>query len=309
MITYRAMLDVPRALAQYVGRLLRAERRERGTRRRSRVLTCFQQAVFGLRWFRDNRDIPALARDHGISRATGYRYLEEVISVLAAQAPDLHETLQRAKDGGASHVILDGKLFSSDRLSEKTTHRGFIVVQPPCGDQRLLELSLEPGQPGREPRQAGSDEPGGHRTAEQFREHLGGPLHTDMPAISDMRGERPDVRAITDRPGYPGRARCLGDVPGRAAPPHQIELDLLDLDRRDIPLLHRSEPLTHRAHPQVLATGRALRRLDRHDVIHLRGQLQARTRMPFLPTGFAILGPFPLRVHLTPLGFRRNRIG
>lgn len=115
------MLDVPRALAQYLGRLLRAERRELGTRRRSRALTCFQQAVFGLRWFRENRDIAALARDHGISRATGYRYLTEVIGVLAAQAPDLHDTLQCAKNDGATHLILDGKLFSSDQLGEKTT--------------------------------------------------------------------------------------------------------------------------------------------------------------------------------------------
>jgi hypothetical protein len=106
------MLDVPRALAQYLGRLLQAERRERGTRRRSRALTCFHQAVFGLRWFRDNRDIPALARDYRISRATGYRYLDEVISVLAARAPDLHDAPQRAKDDGASHVILDGKVCS-----------------------------------------------------------------------------------------------------------------------------------------------------------------------------------------------------
>ncbi len=84
-------------------------------------MTCFHQAVFALRWFRDNRDITALARDHGISRATGYRYLDEVIEVLAAQAPDLHEALQRAKDDSASHVILDGKLFASDRLGEQTT--------------------------------------------------------------------------------------------------------------------------------------------------------------------------------------------
>lgn len=76
MIAYRAMLDVPRALAQYLSQLLNAERRERGTRRNSRVLTCFRQAVFGLRWFREDRDVPALARDCGISRATGYRYLQ-----------------------------------------------------------------------------------------------------------------------------------------------------------------------------------------------------------------------------------------
>ncbi|MGW4116715.1 hypothetical protein ACWEFJ_38070 [Actinosynnema sp. NPDC004786] len=47
----------------------------KATPRRSRALTCFQQAVFALRWFRESRDVPALAHDHGISRATGYRYL------------------------------------------------------------------------------------------------------------------------------------------------------------------------------------------------------------------------------------------
>ena len=97
------MLDVPRELALYLSRLLHAERRRRGTRKKSRVLlACFRHAVLGLRWFRQNADIPALARDHGISRATGYRYLDEVITVLAEQAPDLHQALQRAKDAGAA---------------------------------------------------------------------------------------------------------------------------------------------------------------------------------------------------------------
>ncbi|WP_206788472.1 transposase family protein [Amycolatopsis sp. MtRt-6] len=110
----------PRELAQYAGRLLRAERRERGTRNGSRALTCFYQAVFALRWFRENRDIAALARDHGISRATGYRYLDEVITALATQAPDWHEALQQAHNDDATQVILDGKLFGSDRLGEQT---------------------------------------------------------------------------------------------------------------------------------------------------------------------------------------------
>jgi len=108
MIAYRAILDVPRALAQYVGRLLLAERRALGTRRGSRALTCLQQAVFGLRWFREAREVADLARDHGISRATGYRYPAEVITVLAAQAPDLHQALEQAKADGATHLILDG---------------------------------------------------------------------------------------------------------------------------------------------------------------------------------------------------------
>jgi hypothetical protein len=104
VIAHRAILDVPLELAQYVGRLLGAERRRRGTRRKTRALTCSWQAVYGVRWYRDDRDVEALSRDHGISRATGYRYLDEVIDVLADQAPDLHEALRRAAADGAGQI-------------------------------------------------------------------------------------------------------------------------------------------------------------------------------------------------------------
>jgi hypothetical protein len=114
------MLDVPRELAQPVSRLLAAERRRRGTRKGSRVLTCFRQAVLGLRWFRQDADIRALGRDHGTSRATAYRYVDEVIGVLADRGPDLHEALERAQADGLAYVILDGKIFSADRCGEKT---------------------------------------------------------------------------------------------------------------------------------------------------------------------------------------------
>ena len=62
----------------------------------------------------------ALASDHGICRATAYRYLDEVIAVLAEQAPDLAEALERAKDEGFWHVILDGKVIPADRCKEPT---------------------------------------------------------------------------------------------------------------------------------------------------------------------------------------------
>jgi hypothetical protein len=51
----------------------------------------------------------------GISRATAYRYRDEGIAVLAAQALDLHTALRRVADDGWSHVIQDGKLFDCDR--------------------------------------------------------------------------------------------------------------------------------------------------------------------------------------------------
>jgi hypothetical protein len=84
--------------------------------------------VLELRWFRDRTVADALARDHGISRATAYRYLDEVIAVLADQAPGLREALERAKDQGLSHVILDGALIPAERCREKTLRvRGEVI--------------------------------------------------------------------------------------------------------------------------------------------------------------------------------------
>jgi hypothetical protein len=121
VIAYRAMLDVPRELVGKIAGLLRRERRRRGTRRNTRVLSCWRQALLGLVWFRKNEEMTALAAGFGISRATGYRYRDEVVTVLSAQAPDLHEALQRVADEGWSHVILDGKVFRTDRCAETTT--------------------------------------------------------------------------------------------------------------------------------------------------------------------------------------------
>jgi hypothetical protein len=65
VIAYHAMLDVPRELAQYISRLLNVERRRRGTRKNSRALTCFRQAVQGLRWFRQDLWYSGKAHEHG----------------------------------------------------------------------------------------------------------------------------------------------------------------------------------------------------------------------------------------------------
>jgi hypothetical protein len=121
VIAYPAMLDVPRELVQYLARLLAAERRVLGTRRGTRALTCFYQALLVLIWFRKAEDTTLLGAGFGVSRATAYRYVAEGISVLAARRPDLHEALRRAADDGFAFVIIDGKLFDSDRLAETTT--------------------------------------------------------------------------------------------------------------------------------------------------------------------------------------------
>ena len=121
MITYRATLDVPAELLRFVTRLLIMERFRRGTPAGSRALTCREQAILVLRRFRDRTRPEQLARDHGVSRATAYRYIGEGTDVLAAQAPDLHEALERAMAEELPYVILDGKVFAGDRCSEPAT--------------------------------------------------------------------------------------------------------------------------------------------------------------------------------------------
>jgi hypothetical protein len=51
------MLDVSGELIRYVAGLLSAECRARGTRKGTRALSCWIQAVFVIAWFRDRPDI------------------------------------------------------------------------------------------------------------------------------------------------------------------------------------------------------------------------------------------------------------
>jgi hypothetical protein len=113
------MLDVPRELIWFVSGLLAARRRQIGTRKGTRRLGCYKQALFALAWFRDKGDIPRLGRGFGLSQSTAYRYLDEVIEVLAARAPGLREQLERALAEGAPYLILDGKIVDADRCREK----------------------------------------------------------------------------------------------------------------------------------------------------------------------------------------------
>jgi hypothetical protein len=124
VITYSATLDVPADTATLLTDLLIAERRRRGTGIGARAATCRTQAILVLRWFREDTGMPVLARDAGVSRATGYRYLHEGIDVLAARAPDLHSALEQGKAAGWSHVVLDGTLIRTDRCRVQNPESG-----------------------------------------------------------------------------------------------------------------------------------------------------------------------------------------
>ena len=119
MVSYRVMLDVPRDLIWFVSGLLAARRRQIGTRKGTRRLGCYRQALFALAWFRDKGDIPRLGRGFGLPQSTAYRYLDEVIEVLAARAPGLREQLERALAEGVPYLILDGKVVEATGAGRK----------------------------------------------------------------------------------------------------------------------------------------------------------------------------------------------
>lgn len=114
-VTYTAVLPVSEDTVLFVSGLLYAERRRVGTRAGSRSLGCYRQAVLVLRWLYDATRVAQLAVDNAVSRSTGYTYLHEGLTVIAAQAPSLPSVLLAAKMAGYAHVNIDGTLIETDR--------------------------------------------------------------------------------------------------------------------------------------------------------------------------------------------------
>jgi len=112
VVSYRVMLDVPRELVLFVSGLLAARRREIGTRKGTRKLGCYRQALFGLAWFRDKGDIPRLGAGFGLARwCSGdvARPLAEPSASCSSQCPRFHsgQSVLHARSGHRPAVDLE----------------------------------------------------------------------------------------------------------------------------------------------------------------------------------------------------------
>jgi hypothetical protein len=199
-VTYTATLPVREHTVLFLSGLLHAERQRLGTRAGTRSLGCFKQAVLVLRWLLDGTKVKQLALDNTISVSTGYAYLHEGITVLAAQAPGLPSVLLAAKVAGYAHVNIDGTLIETDRCrtpgptpgvdlwwsGKHDNHGGNVqVITAPDG----WPLWTSPVRPGRE-----------HDTT-ALREH--GEILPLLAAWSDD-----DLRVLGDL-GYEGEAATI----------------------------------------------------------------------------------------------------
>ncbi|MEV7706916.1 transposase family protein [Mesorhizobium sp. B2-3-3] len=140
--------------------LLRGHRDRLGTRRGTRVLGVFKQAVLVLRRFAEGTRPAKLSRDNGISLPTAYRYLNEGLTVLADHAPDLSTALERAAAAGYTYLNLDGTVIRTDRVAAAGLDKADLwwsgkhkhydgnvqVIAAPDG----WPLQVSPVRPGRE---------------------------------------------------------------------------------------------------------------------------------------------------------------
>jgi hypothetical protein len=118
-ITFTCALEARRETVYFLARLIHQRCAELGTRRHTRALGSFRQAVLALRWFLDGTRLRQLAADNSIGKSTAYLRLHEAIDLLAAVAPDVHEALFAAKAAGVTHVNLDGTLIHTDRVAQR----------------------------------------------------------------------------------------------------------------------------------------------------------------------------------------------
>ena len=133
-VTYTAVLDVSEDSVLFLSGLLHAERLRRGTRKGTRALSTYQQAVLVLRWLFDDTRMTQLARDNGIGVSTAYDYRDEAIDVLAAASRRCTGRCWPPRPPGTPTCILDGTLIHTDRISTPGPTRGVDLWW--CGKHR-----------------------------------------------------------------------------------------------------------------------------------------------------------------------------
>ena len=59
-----------------------------------------------------------LAAGFGVGTATAWRYVNEVVALLAARAPKLRKAVRDARNAGHAYVVVDGTLIPIDRVAK-----------------------------------------------------------------------------------------------------------------------------------------------------------------------------------------------
>jgi hypothetical protein len=141
MLFYRAALPLSSRTLNYAAGIIRRHLKAIGSRWRR--LNPGQQALLVLAYLRKGETFEHLAAGFGIGKTTAWRYVNEVVELLAARAPKLGKAVRDAKRAGHAYVILDGTLIPIDRVArDKPFYSGkhkrhgmnLQVIASPHGD-------------------------------------------------------------------------------------------------------------------------------------------------------------------------------
>ena len=112
MLSYPAAVDLSSRSLRFAAGLLREHRRVIGSRWRK--LSCARQALLVLAHLRCGDTYTRLAAGFGVGVTTVWRYVTELVDLLAAAAPRLADAVQAARR--KAYVVLDGTLIAIDRV-------------------------------------------------------------------------------------------------------------------------------------------------------------------------------------------------
>ncbi|MFC4337611.1 transposase family protein [Salininema proteolyticum] len=113
---YRASINLSEASLQLTARLIRKRRAAIGTHWRK--LGPAGQAKLALVYLVKHDTLAELASGFGVGIATAWRYIREVLDLLAALAPSLEAALWTACSRGLRTILLDGTCCETDRLHD-----------------------------------------------------------------------------------------------------------------------------------------------------------------------------------------------